>query len=74
MDVTANEHTFPIMARQLMRDIDEHFAELDAELDPAPEYASRHRRPEPLPRPCVCGPAGIYAHEPFCTGPPVHPG
>lgn len=64
-----NTHTFENMTQQLMRDIDEHFAGLDAEAGPIPDGM-----PAPLPRPCVCGPVGIYAHEPFCTGPPVHPG
>ena len=44
---------FTQMTRELMRDIDDYFAELDAD----PELA----------HPCYCG-TRIYAHEPYCTG------
>lgn len=43
------------MTRELMRDIDDHLAELDA--NPA------------LAHPCYCG-RRIFAHEPHCTGAP----
>ncbi len=44
---------FESMTRELMRDIDDYLAEVDA--NPALLY------------PCYCG-TRIYAHEPHCTG------